>query len=116
MHDGVDLWQSVADALDECAARVAEMARLGAELAEAERAYRVAKRTETLWERTKGTPVSVIDALVDGKPSVANARFERDCKQALWDSCREAALLAKKRADICEKQLEREWSDARNAA
>ena len=116
VHDGVDLWQAVSDSLAECSARVAEMAALGRELAELERDYRVARRTETLWERTKGTPVSVIDALVEGKPAVSSARMARDCKQAEYDACREAALLAKKKADICEKQLEREWSDAKRDA
>lgn len=113
MHDGVDLADGLHASLSEADRAIRDMARLGREKAEAERKYRIAKAKRLLYEREKNhTPVSIIADIVKGQEDVAYLAFERDCAESVYDANREAALLAKKRADIYREQISREWSQA----
>ena len=100
MADGQNLQAALFEAMGEAQRALCQMVPLGVALAEAEREYRVQKRTRTLWERSGGAPVTIIGAL----------RLTRDCAQAEYDANREALLLAKKRIDTIREMIAREWS------
>ena len=110
---GMDLWPAIVDELDACEKCVEDMAELGRNAAEAERAYRVAKHKRIASERAyRNTPVTIIDDVVKGYEDIARLALERDEARVLYDANREAALLHKKRADIYREQYAREWSQA----
>ncbi len=83
MPSGQDYHGALMDAMAEARDALGRMAPLGRAKAEAERAYRIAKRTRILWERGEnGTPVSIISDVVCGYDDIAALRFARDCGPA----------------------------------
>ncbi|NBJ67751.1 hypothetical protein [Adlercreutzia caecimuris] len=110
MADGQNLQAALFEAMGEAQRALCQMVPLGVALAEAEREYRVQKRTRTLWERSGGAPVTIIGDLVCGCDDIAALRLKRDCAQAEYDANREALLLAKKRIDTIREMIAREWS------
>lgn len=110
MSSGQSLHEALFQAMGEAQDALCQMVPLGAALAEAEREYRVQKRTRTLWERSGGAPVTIIGDLVCGCDDIAALRLRRDCAQAEYDANREALMLAKKRIDTIREMIAREWS------
>ena len=88
------------------------MRRCGAQLAENERDYRVALRSEILRERASGTPVSIIGDVCRGKKSIADLKMARDSAEALYKAQIEAINVKKLKLRIIEAQIEREWGQA----
>lgn len=110
MASGQDLHAALFEAMDEAREAQGQMVPLGRDLAEAERKYRVAKRTRVLWERgEKKTPVTLVPDIVKGYPDIAQLCFERDCAEQVYEANREALLLAKKRVDTIREMIAREW-------
>lgn len=113
MHTGSDLIKGLYSSIEEADRAIKDIAILGRKKAEAERVYRVAKAKRTLYEREQNhTPVSIISDIVKGQEDIAYLAFERDCSISVYDSNREAALLAKKKIDIFRELISREWSQA----
>ena len=110
MASGQDMHSALVDAMAAADGALAQMVPLANDLAAAEREYRVQKRTRTLWERGKGTPVSIIGDLVGGYDDIADLRLKRDCAQAVYDANGEGLLLAKKKIDTIREVIAREWS------
>ena len=99
------LMQSLDSAVD-------SMRRCGAQLAENERDYRVALRSEILRERADGTPVSIIGDVCRGKKSIADLKMARDSAEALYKAQQESINVKKLQLRIIEAQIEREWGQA----
>ena len=93
-------------AAEEC---VDQMARLGGDLAEAERDYRVALGKELLAGRDAGIPVTILPDICRGNETVAVKRLRRDCAQAILDANTAAYNLHKKRADAIRDEIKAEW-------
>lgn len=89
---------------------VEDMRDAGCAYAENRQAYEVAKAARTLQEREKGTPVTIIPALVQGYEDVSEARRLKDCSEALYAAAKEAVNVAKLKARIIDAQISREWS------
>ena len=88
------------------------MRRCGAQLAENERDYRVALRSEILRERADGTPVTIIGDICRGKKPIADKRLARDSAEALYKAQIEAINVKKLKLRLIEAQIEREWGQA----
>ena len=110
MPDGVRLQQGLMDALREMREAQRMMAGLGRKRAEAEREYRVAIRTRTLWEREKGTPATYMSDVVRGYQDIAQLRLERDVADAEYEANREAVNVAKKTVDTFREVIAREYA------
>lgn len=82
----------------------------GCQLAENEREYRQAVRVETLRERAKGTPVTIVGDLVRGMPYVAELRCRRDCSEAVYKASCEAVNVYKLRIRMLDAEIGRAWS------
>lgn len=94
---------------------IKSLRKTGTEFAEAERNYKVALRREALNLRAeKGMPVTLIQQVVYGVPEVANKRFNRDMKEAIYKANQEAINSIKLQIRIIEGQLNREWGGVRN--
>ena len=108
--DNLDMAQELFEAYDRAEAALEDMKQSGIEQAAAERDWSIAVRKGTLYEKDKGTPATLVDKLVKGREDIANLRFEADCKAVLFKAAYECVLLNKKKADLLQKMLEREWA------
>lgn len=88
---------------------VLSLRKTGTEFAEAERAYKILFRKEALKLRDGGMPVTLIDKIVYGIPEVADARFDRDVKEASYKANLEAINVYKLQVRILDNQIAREW-------
>lgn len=89
---------------------IKELRKNGTTYAEAEKAYKMLLRTEVLKLRDEGMAVGVIEKVCLGIPSVAEARFERDCAEAIYKANQEAINCLKLQMRLIENQISREWS------
>ena len=110
--DQITLFQAEQDALDHVAECIAAMHELGIKKAEAEREYRILKQKRMLYERHKGTPVTIIQDVVKGSQDVADLLFARECTVSEYDANYEAILYWKLRVNTIRDQIKREWSQA----
>lgn len=89
-----------------------KLRQTGTEYAEAERDYKIKLREEALKLRTeKDMPVTLIQQVVYGVPEVADKRFKRDVKEAVYKANQEAINTIKLQIRIIESQLDREWKN-----
>ena len=84
----------------------------GGEYAQAERDYKILLRTECLKLRDDGMAIGMIDKTCYGIPSVAEARFKRDCAKAVYQANLEAINSIKLQIRILNEQINREWGQA----
>lgn len=84
----------------------------GTAYAQAEKEYKILLRVECLKLRDEGMAVGMIDKTCYGIPSVAEARYKRDCAEAVYTANKEAINSIKLRLRLVENQLQREWSAA----
>lgn len=92
--------------LDKC---IGTLRKSGTDYAQAERDYKVLLRTECLRLREEGMAIGMIDKTCYGIPSVAEARFKRDCAEAVYRANQEAINSIKLQMRLIEAQIEREW-------
>lgn len=110
----MDLYQEITRLINELDISVKQLRKNGTERAEAERKYKVCLRQEALKLRTeKEMPVTLINQIIFGVPEVANLRFDRDVKEAVYQANLEAINSIKLKLRILEGQLQREWGQAR---
>lgn len=89
---------------------ISKLRHTGTDFAEAERDYKITLRQEALKLRAeKGMPVTLIQQVVYGVPIVAEKRFNRDVKEAIYNANQEAINSIKLQIRIIEGQLNREW-------
>ena len=77
--------------------------------AEAERDYKILLRQEILKLKDEGVPSTIINLICYGIPSVAEARFKRDCAEGVYKANQEAINTYKLKIRLIEAQLSREW-------
>ena len=85
----------------------------GTNYAQAEKDYKVLLRQECLKLRDEGMAIGMIDKTCYGIPSVAEARFKRDVKEAIYNANQEAINSIKLQMRIIEGQLNREWNSVK---
>ena len=85
----------------------------GMEYAKCERDYKVLLRQEVLKLRDKGEAIGVITLTCYGIPSVAEARFKRDCAEAIYKANQEALNTYKLKIKIIENQIGRELTNVK---
>lgn len=111
MHAGTDLVAELYAAFDRADELVSQMADDGKAKAEAEKAYRMAKRQRILYERVQNkTPVSLIADVVKGYEDIAMLACERDCAETAYVATKEAINLNKRKIDWLREQWGREWA------
>lgn len=82
---------------------------LGQDAARAERNYKVLLAQESLKLHGEGMPVGLIDKVIYGVESVADARMERDIAEARYKACQEAINSLKIQLRMIDNQIDREW-------
>ncbi len=86
----------------------------GTEYAQAEKDYKILLRTECLKLRDAGMAIGLIDKTCYGIPSVAEARFKRDCAETVYKANQEAIQSIKLQMRLIESQIQREWGNEVN--
>ena len=93
-------------------AAIAQLSKRGRAYAEAEMNYKIELAKKILYERDKGTPVTIISDICRGDPHIAKMRFERDCAEVVYKSAQEAINSYKLQIRLMDAQLTREWNNA----
>ena len=91
---------------------VKRLRKSGEEFAKAERDYKVLLRQECLRLKDTGMAIGMIDKTCYGIPTVAEARFQRDCAEAVYKANQESINSLKLQIRILDSQIDREWSRA----
>lgn len=107
-----DLYLEIQQKTKELDVAIKTLRKTGSSFAERERDYKILLRTEALKLRDQGMAVGMIDKVVYGIPTVAAARFQRDCAEAVYDANKESIMALKLQIRLIDSQLDREWSQA----
>ena len=108
-----DLYLEIQQKQKELEVAIKALRKTGAAFAERERDYKILLRTEALKLRDQGMAVGMIDKVVYGIPAVAEARFQRDCTEAVYDANKESINSLKLQLRLLDAQLSREWGATR---
>lgn len=110
----MDLYEEITRLTRELDVSVKQLRKSGTDLAEAEQKYKICLRQEALKLRAeKNMPVTLINQIIYGVQEVANLRFDRDVKEAVYQANLEAINSTKLKLRILENQLSREWGQAK---
>lgn len=111
----MDLYNELQKKINELNISIKKLRETGTDYAEAEREYKITLRNEALKLRAeKGMPVTLIQQVVYGVPEVAEKRFKRDVKEAVYKANIEAINVFKLQVRIIESQLQREYGNINN--
>ena len=111
----MDLFNSLQNLIRDLNVSIKKLRETGSDFAEAERDYKIMLRQEALKLRAeKGMPVTLIQQVVYGVPEVADKRFKRDIKEAIYLANQEAINSIKLQIRVIEGQLNREWSNTKH--
>jgi len=109
-----DLFNELQQKIKELNISIKKLRETGTEFAEAEKDYKITLRQEALKLRAeKGMPVTLIQQVVYGIPEVAEKRFQRDVKEAIYQANQEAINSTKLQIRVIESQLQREWNNTK---
>jgi hypothetical protein len=106
----MDLFNELQRLTNDLNVSIKKLRETGTDFAQAERDYKVLLRQECLRLRDEGMAIGMIDKTCYGIPSVAEARFKRDVKEAIYNANQEAINSIKLQMRIIEGQLNREWN------
>ena len=110
----MDLFNEMQKLLNDLNISIRKLRETGTDFAEAERDYKITLRQEALKLRAeKGMPVTLIQQVVYGVPEVADKRFKRDVKEAVYQANQEAINSIKLQIRVIEGQLNREWNNTK---
>lgn len=107
--DQYDLYSELQQKTRQLDLSVKELRKSGTAYAQAERDYKVLLREECLKLRDSGMAIGMIDKTCYGIPSVAAARFKRDCAKTVYQANQEAINSIKLQMRLIESQISREW-------
>jgi hypothetical protein len=91
---------------------ISEAKRRGAEMAEAERDYYMTKSLEMFDLLEAGHANTFIQAVIKGRPKVADKLSDWHAKEVLYKNANEAINAYKLKLRCLEADLEREWEQA----
>jgi len=115
--NNMDLYEEITRLTRDLDVSVKQLRKSGTDLAQAEQKYKVCLRQEALKLRAeKNMAVTLINQIIYGVPEVAELRFDRDVKEAVYQANLEAINSIKLKLRILENQLNREWGQAGRGA
>lgn len=105
----MDLMNELQAKIKQLEASLKELRTSGTNYAKAERDYKILLRQECLKLRDDGMAIGMIDKTCYGIPSVAEARFQRDVAQTIYQANQEAINTLKLQLRLIEGQINREY-------
>lgn len=107
--DGLEAIQTLNDLSLNLDENIKKLAAQGIKQAHAERLYKMELREQALKLKAQDMPVTLIDKVVLGVPSVADRRLERDIAEAEYKATQEVINGIKLQMRILDNQVQREW-------
>lgn len=104
-----DLMMDIQAKIQQLNTSIRMLRKTGTEYAEAERDYKILLSQESLTLRDSGMPVTLIDKVVYGKKTVAEARLRRDIAEVTYEANKESINVLKLQIRILDNQIAREW-------
>ena len=108
----MDLYNDLQAKLDQLSASLKKLRQTGSEYAKCEKEYKILLRQECLKLRDDGMAIGMIDKTCYGIPSVAEARFQRDVAQTIYQANLEAINTLKLQLRLIENQISREFGSS----
>ena len=105
----MDLMNELQSKIKQLEASLKKLRTSGTNYAKAERDYKILLRQECLKLRDEGMAIGMIDKTCYGIPSVAEARFQRDVAQTIYQANQEAINTLKLQLRLIEGQINREY-------
>lgn len=105
----MDLMNELQSKIKQLEASLKELRVSGTNYAKAERDYKILLRQECLKLRDEGMAIGMIDKTCYGVPSIAEARFQRDVAQTIYQANQEAINTLKLQLRLIENQISREF-------
>ena len=105
----MDLMNELQSKIKQLEISLKELRTSGTNYAKAERDYKILLRQECLKLRDDGMAIGMIDKTCYGIPSVAEARFQRDVAQTIYQANQEAINTLKLQLRLIENQISREF-------
>lgn len=109
---GLDDYRLLKQSMKELESLIHEIRKDGAQYAEAERDYRIAKAEKILKLREEGFPVTITQDVAMGCAEVSALRFDRDCAEVIYKSDVEAVNAKKLLIRILEADIDRQMKGA----
>lgn len=105
----MDLWNEIEKLVKQLQKGIDNLANNGKDLAEKERAYKIAVNKTALELKANDMPVTLINQVIYGYEDIANLRFERDTAEVKYNANQEYINVMKLVIKIYENQLNREY-------
>ena len=110
-----DLMMEIQAKIQQLNTAIRMLRKTGTEYAEAERDYKILLSQESLTLRDSGMPVTLIDKVVYGKKTVAEARLRRDIAEVTYEANKESINVLKLQIRILDNQIAREWGSPQSS-
>ena len=104
-----DLINTLNSKMKQLEVSVKQLRKSGTDYAEAERTYKLILTQECLRLRDEGMAIGLIDKIAYGIPKVADARFDRDVKSAIFVANKESINAIKLAIRVISEQIKQEW-------
>ena len=106
----MDLINDIQMLMEELTISINKLRQTGNALAEAERDYKITLRQEALKLKLEDKlPVTLINQIIYGIPTVAEKRYKRDIAETMRDVNIEHIQATKLKLRLLESQINREW-------
>lgn len=106
----MDLINDIQMLMEELTVSIKKLRYTGQALAEAERDYKITLRQEALKLKLEDKlPVTLINQIIYGIPTVADKRFKRDIAETMRDTNLEHINATKLKLRLLEAQVQREY-------
>ena len=109
----MDLINDIQMLMEELTISIKKLRKTGQALAEAERDYKITLRQEALKLKLEDKlPVTLINQIIYGIPTVAEKRYKRDIAETMRDVNIEHIQATKLKLRLLEAQVQREWGSS----
>lgn len=106
----MDLINDIQMLMEELTVSIKKLRYTGQALAEAERDYKITLRQEALKLKLEDKlPVTLINQIIFGIPSVAEKRYKRDIAETMYNTNQEHINATKLKLRLLEAQVQREY-------
>ena len=113
MMTGQDLIMDLQETLRHLEQSLDSLSDYGLVASEADNNYKMERSKQMVIERTKGTPVSILEKIVDGYPQVAALNFAKNMAEKTYQNELERINVWKLKARILDAQIARVGTEHR---
>ena len=110
----MDIYNEIQQKNEELRNAVASLSQTGRNYAEAYKKYRILLAQELIRLKNDGMPVTIIQLVAYGLPTIATLRYKRDGNEAMYKIALEDIAVRKLELRLLESQVQREYGHKEN--